>query len=404
MPSSVAVHAPPPYSCTRERAFHGAGSTSRTLAVGAASTHRRAPAFRGDALAPPDARRRRIGRPRCAATRPTRRRRRAATARTRRGRLGHDSTVRRKTACHTRGRCEVLAGAGETAFARVTTDICIRPYASTQSETDHGATARRGHHLGARRTPDAAAAPVASGRTRPEAPGSTSGLPGGGVGTVVSPRVVGESSSVGADTGVALASTTPSSAVTSAFGRAASSSGRRWSSSRIQATPNATSSTSADVAHRQRPQSEQPEHREHGDTMRTRTRCRPSQVPKAPVSKTPRGELTACGRVQPWIVRRKPWAAPDRPITQPRIAISSAEESEHESRLGHVADQLLVDHVQCVGRQSQCAGGRSHRGRADARGSPPACLRRSAKPTPVSQDRGAAPAGDQDAESRTAPG
>src|SRR6187402_913483 len=42
VPSSVVVHDPPPYSCTRDRA------------VRAASAHRRAAAFLGDALAPPD--------------------------------------------------------------------------------------------------------------------------------------------------------------------------------------------------------------------------------------------------------------------------------------------------------------------------------------------------------------
>ena len=46
---------PPPYSCTRERAFHGAGSTSLDLARSAAApAHRRAAALLGHALAPPD--------------------------------------------------------------------------------------------------------------------------------------------------------------------------------------------------------------------------------------------------------------------------------------------------------------------------------------------------------------
>ncbi len=65
-PSSVAVHAPPPYSCTRERAFHGAGEQvfdrRRMLSAGARWCGRppRAP------TRPTRSRLRRSGRPRCA--------------------------------------------------------------------------------------------------------------------------------------------------------------------------------------------------------------------------------------------------------------------------------------------------------------------------------------------------
>jgi hypothetical protein len=74
------VHDPPPYSCTRERAFNGAGSTSTT--VPSAPRRRTAvrPSFLGHASRPTTRHRRRTAHRRCAGSPLSHRRRERATA------------------------------------------------------------------------------------------------------------------------------------------------------------------------------------------------------------------------------------------------------------------------------------------------------------------------------------
>ena len=86
--------------------------------------------------------------------------------------------------------------------------------------------------------------------------------------------------------------------------------------------------------------------------VRTRMRCRPSHSAERAGVEAARGELAPCRRVQAVGSRaRKPCAGP-RPAHHPaEDRDEDAEEREDERRLRHVADQLLVDDVERVGRE-----------------------------------------------------
>ena len=93
--------------------------------------------------------------------------------------------------------------------------------------------------------------------------------------------------------------------------------------------------------------------------VRTRMRCLPSQQPerarcRGRVRRARAAPRRSCRR------RRGGTRVPgaDRPITQPEHRDEDAEEREDERGLRHVADELLVDDVQRVGREVEHAGAR----------------------------------------------
>ena len=167
--------------------------------------------------------------------------------------------------------------------------------------------------------------------------------------------------------------------------------------------PNATSDED-DVAHRQRAQGEQPQHRQHGDAASAPARAGvPSQSAEGARVETARGEL-ATGPTRS--VRRSPCAhrAPgaNRPSASRGSRRQHAQHHQHESRLRHRADQLLVDHVQ-RGRGT---------GRASPATIPPRSLRSTGSAASVrrsdreadagAEDGRAAAAGDAGCRGRTA--
>ncbi len=152
-----------------------------------------------------------------------------------------------------------------------------------------------------------------------------------------------------------------------------------------------------DVADRQRPQQEEPDHREHGDEGPHQDALPAEPQPERIGVESSRGQFTPPRRIHA-VDGAAQAACRRRPAGHPaQNRDEDTEERDDERGLLHVADQLFVDDVQRVGREAEHPRRDAHGGIADREhdGQGHAAEGESdARP----EDGGATAAGDQDAE------